>query len=152
MKLDVKKVDLFMFLIAIGWLLVIGLTLAEKGFMAMYVSAGIISLHFLIGLAHNGSINKKLFISPFLSWITTFLIGIVGMQYFAFLYGDSVPSFLILGMHPSYFFELAFYWIAGIFTISLGMYKQRDLWLSEEDWKCFLDAVNSDREGTRNDE
>ncbi len=152
MKLDAEKIDCCMLLIALGWLSVIGLTLAEKGFIAMYVSTGIVSLHFLIGLAHNGNINKKLFVYPFLSWLTTFLIGIAGMQHFAFLYGDSVPSFLILGIHPSYFFELAFYWIGGILTISLGIYKRRDLWLSEEDWKCFLDTVDSNEEEIKNDE
>ena len=122
-KLGDKKVDFLMILIALGWVIVIVLTLLKKGFLAMYVSTVIISAHMLVGLAHKGMINKRLFVYPFLCWLITFIIGIVGMQYFAFLYGDSVPDFLIFGMHPSFFFELGFYGIAGIVTLSLGIYK-----------------------------
>jgi len=152
MKLDSKRVDHLMIIIALGWVMVIAMTLAGKGFAAMYVSVVIISAHMLIGFSHNGTINRKLFANPFLSWLITFTVGIVGMQYFAFLYGDMRPSFLILGMHPSYFFELCFYWLAGILTISLGLYKRRDLWLSEEDWNHFLSIVNSEEDEVKDNE
>ncbi|MCC8025892.1 MAG: hypothetical protein LIP16_11415 [Clostridium sp.] len=146
MKMDSKRVDHLMIIIALGWLLVIIMTLGGQGFAAMYVSVIIISAHMLVGFSHNGMVDKRLFFYPFLGWLITFTAGIAGMQYFAFLYGDSRPDFLILGMHPSFFFELGFYWIAGILTLSAGLYKRRDLWLSEEDWSEFLSIVNSEEE------
>ena len=55
-KLGDKKVDFLMILIALGWVIVIVLTLLKKGFLAMYVSTVIISAHMLVGLAHKGMI------------------------------------------------------------------------------------------------
>lgn len=143
MKVSSKTADKLIMIIALGWVAVIVMTLFGRGFPAMYVSAVIIAAHFVLGLIHKGEIRRKLIWLPFLGWFITFGIGIIGMQYYAFKFGDSIPSFLIFGMHPSLFFELAFYWIAGIVTISYGLVKNRDVWLSEDDWDEFLKIANS---------
>lgn len=157
MKLESKCVDGIMLAIAVVWVISMAMTYFGHGFAAMYLTPVIIAGHFLVGLAHKGKIKKKLLFYPFLAWLIVFVIGIIGMQYFTFLYGDEVPAFLILGLHPSYFFELACYWIGGLLTISLGIYKYRDEWLSEDEWDEFLaiaaaEDMDGMNQGVRDDE
>lgn len=145
MKLKPKYVDILMLIIALGWLIGMGMTYMGHGYEAMYVTIPIISAHFIIGLSSNGTVDKKMFVYPFLCWLITFTIGIIGMQYFTPDDLNDVPR-LILGMHPSLFFELVFYWLSGIATISVGLYVNRERWLSKEKWENFLNEVACYRE------
>jgi hypothetical protein len=52
-----------------------------------------------------------------------------------------MPTFTILGFHPSFSWTIILYWIGGVLTLTLGFVKLKDEWLSEQDWEEFKKNV-----------
>ncbi len=146
MKVSEKTVSALMLLIAVLFVISLALCIMGYGFKAIYVSAAIVAIFFFLGLRQDGQVSKKLFFYPYLIWLISFYVGFIGMEYFDVLFGESMPSFLILGWHPSTFFEVACYWLCGLLTISLGIYIFRKEWLSDERWDKFLKFVEENED------
>ncbi len=59
------------------------------------------------------------------------------VQYFSVTFKGVFPAFTILGLHPSFGCTVFLYWIGGMLTLNLGLYLNRDEWLSQKDWDDF---------------
>lgn len=57
-----------------------------------------------------------------------------------------MPTFTVLGVHPSFAPTIFLYWIGGQFTLNLGYYLLQDEWLSQEDWDSFCNKVKDMKE------
>ena len=146
MKFTDKSKDIAVLSIAILWAVIIIVAVMGYGFEAMFIGVIIVSLHFVLGLSEDEIINKKLFYGIYLFWAIQFGIGLSGMIYFSKLYGDNIPETLIFTMHPSYFFDVAFYWLGTLFTIGVGLYRLKDVWLPQERWDSFVEMINKNKE------
>lgn len=145
MNLNQKAVDRMMLSIAALWIIVIIMTLCGLGYQAIFPVIAIAAIHFVIGLADRGVVNKLLFWRIFIPWIVLFTVGVFFMVYFEIKFDGMAPSFYLLGMHPAMFFELFFYWIIPFFVVSVSLYKYRTHWLSDERWNAFIKEIREEQ-------
>jgi hypothetical protein len=111
---------------------------------AMCLGVVLMFLHLILGAAKGGKISKKLFFYPLGIWGILWIASFILSKYYSDLFAGAVPSFTILGFHPSFAFTVLFYWIGGMLTLSLGFVLRKDEWLSEKDWKDFLNRVHGE--------
>jgi hypothetical protein len=109
---------------------------------AMCLGVVLMLLHMLLGAAKGGVISRKLLVYPFGVWAVLWILSFIFSKYYSDLFAGVMPSFTIVGFHPSFAFTVFFYWIGGMLTLSLGFVLRRDEWLSEEDWKTFMNRVH----------
>ena len=117
-----------------------------KWFIGLILGILLMFLHMVMGAAHNGKIHKKLLIYPLVPWCALWIVGFFFAKYYADQFMNIAPSFKILGFHPSFAFVILAYWIGGVLTLTLGLIKNEDAWLSEENWQAFktkIDALNN---------
>lgn len=70
-------------------------------------------------------------------WVLSFILS----DYHGKLFTGTMPSFTILGFHPSFAWTVITYWIGGVLTLTLGFVLYKDLWLSDEDWNNFIKKI-----------
>jgi hypothetical protein len=129
-------------LIAALWLGCMYLGWQNDFVAAMCLGVVLMFLHMLLGAAKGGVISKKLLFYPFGVWAVLWIASFTLSKHFSDLFAGVMPSFTILGFHPSFAFTVFFYWIGGMLTLSLGFVLYRDEWLSEKDWKDFLNRIH----------
>ena len=78
-------------------------------------------------------------------WIASFILS----GYFADLFAGVMPSFTVMGLHPSFAPTIFLYWIGGQLTLNLGFYLLQDEWLSEKDWEDFCAKAKKIKEGVK---
>jgi hypothetical protein len=114
--------------------------------LAMCLGVVLMFLHIVLGAAKNGVISKKLLVYPFGLWAILWIASFICSKHYSDLFAGVMPTFTILGFHPSFAFTIWFYWIGGMLTLSLGFHLYKDEWLSEKDWKDFVAQVQKEVE------
>jgi len=109
-----------------------------KWYVGLYLSVLLMLLHMMLGAAQKGILSKKLLMYPLLTWALVWGGG---------FYMNIPPSYTILGFHPSFAWIILCYWIGGVLTLTLGLVKYKDLWLSDTDWDDFIKTVKHLNEG-----
>jgi hypothetical protein len=131
-------------LIAALWLGCMYLGWQDDFVLAMCLGVVLMFLHMLLGAAKDGVISKKLLFYPLVVWAVLWIASFILSKYFSDLFAGVMPSFTILGFHPSFAFTVLLYWIGGMLTLSLGFFFYKDEWLSEKDWEDFVKRVHQE--------
>ena len=144
MTFSQSKQDALWLTYAALWVVITILALTGLGYYAIFFSVIVIALPMVNGLVDNGKMNDFLFKRLFLVWLIQFCIGTILMVYFEITIGESQPPFLILGMHPSFFCWITFYWSFSVITINGTLALYRDVWLSDERWNQFFKDIGKE--------
>jgi hypothetical protein len=131
-------------LIAILWLACMFLGWKDLFIPAMCLGVLLMLLHMLLGTAKDGVVSKKFFVYPLGIWAILWIASFICSKYFSDLFAGVIPSFTIMGFHPSFAFTVWFYWIGGMLTLSLGLVLYIDEWLSEKEWQDFISRVHKE--------
>lgn len=107
-------------------------------FAGLLLSVLLMMLQMILGAAQNGKISKKLLIYPLVPWFVLWLAGFVGAKYYSDLFLNMAPDFTILGFHPSFSLIILAYWIGGVATLTFGLIKYSNEWLSDASWDEFM--------------
>lgn len=102
--------------------------------------ASYVGLH-VYRCANQGVLNKKFFTYPLMVWAILWVLSFILSDYHGKLFTGTMPSFTILGFHPSFAWTVITYWIGGVLTLTLGFVLYKDLWLSDEDWNNFIKKI-----------
>ena len=132
-----KKKDLIWILIAVLWIVVMVLGTMGHFVIGMVLSVPLMLLHMMLGVAKGGVVSKKFLIYPLLIWAVLWIVSFILSGYYADVFAGTVPSFTVLGLHPSFAPTIFLYWIGGQLTLNLGMYLCQNDWLSEKEWDDF---------------
>ena len=114
--------------------------------VGMVLGVPLMLLHMMLGVAKGGIISKKFLMYPLLVWAILWIISFILSGYFGDMFAGVMPTFTILGFHPSFAPTIFLYWIGGQLTLNLGFYLLQDEWLSEKDWTDFCKKVQSIKE------
>ncbi len=130
-------------LIAILWVVII--FLGTKGHFVIGMCLGVLLmfLHMLLGVAKNGVVSKKFLFYPMIIWAVLWLVSFILSGYWGTMFDGVMPSFTILGFHPSFAPTVFLYWLGGQLTLNLGLYLLPDEWLSDAEWKEFCDKAHA---------
>lgn len=145
MKINEKFSDSIMIFEAIAWIGTCIACMIGWAWGWIFVVGLMVLGHILNGVHDNGVIDKKLLIYPIIPWFITYMIGMAGSVYYHLKFLDEIPSFYILGQHPSHFYMLIFYWICGILTICVGFIKNKEAWCSTERWENFKESIEKEK-------
>lgn len=107
-------------------------------FVGLILGVVLMLSHMMMGAAQNGKISMKLLMYPLGSWFVLWAGGFFIAKYYSDLFLNKAPDFTILGFHPSFAMIILAYWIGGVLTLTLGLIKHSDQWLSDESWDAFL--------------
>lgn len=116
-----------------------------KWFEGLILGVLLMFLHMAIGSAQNGKLHMSLLIYPLLPWAIVWIGGFIFAKYYSDLFLNMAPSFKILGFHPSFAWIILAYWVGGVLTLTLGLIKNEQAWLSDENWDAFkakIDQLN----------
>ncbi len=133
-------------LIAVLWIACIITGTTGHFVVGMVLGVPLMLLHMMLGVAKGGIISKKFLIYPLLIWTILWIISFILSGYFGDMFAGVMPTFTILGFHPSFAPTIFLYWIGGQLTLNLGFYLLQDEWLSEKDWTDFCKKVQSIKE------
>lgn len=142
-----KHKTLLMVLIAILWIACIVTGTMGHFVAGMCLGVILMLLHMLLGVAKRGIVSKKFLIYPLVIWTVLWLISFLLSGYYADLFAGVMPTFTVLGFHPSFAPTIFLYWIGGQLTLNLGFYLLQDEWLSQKDWDEFCDQVHAMKGG-----
>lgn len=145
-----KHKDLIAVLIAVLWIACIVTGTTGHFVTGMVLGVPLMLLHMLLGVAKNGIVSKKFFFYPLLIWAVLWILSFILSGYFAASFGGEMPTFTVLGLHPSFAPTIFLYWIGGQLTLNLGHYLYQDEWLSEKDWEEFCTKVRNLPDGEVN--
>jgi hypothetical protein len=118
-----------------------------KWYVGLFLSVLLMLLHMMLGAAQKGILSKKLLMYPFLTWGVVWSVGFYMAKMNSDAFMNIPPSYTILGFHPSFAWIVLCYWIGGVLTLTLGLVKYKDLWLSDTDWDAFITTVKHLNEG-----
>ncbi len=103
-------------------------------------------LHMMLGMAKGGVVSRKFMLYPMGIWAVLWIVGFILSGYYADLFMGVMPTFTVLGFHPSFAPTIFLYWIGGQLTLNLGFYLYRDEWLSDDEWEDFCKKANKLKE------
>ncbi|GAB6107381.1 hypothetical protein [Fusibacter bizertensis] len=109
-------------------------------FQGIFISFIMMLLYLVAGAKHHGKLDKKFLVFPIFTWFVLWMISFWLVGYYSDMFRDGVPTFTLLGFHPS-FAWLFIAWVGSVLTLALGFYLLRDKWLSEEDWKAYQEKI-----------
>jgi len=118
-----------------------------KWYVGLFLSVLLMLLHMMLGAAQKGILSKKLLMYPLLTWALVWGGGFYMAKLNSDAFMNIPPSYTILGFHPSFAWIILCYWIGGVLTLTLGLVKYKDLWLSDTDWDDFIKTVKHLNEG-----
>lgn len=133
-------------IIAVLWIVCIVAGTTGHFVFGMCAGVPLMLLHMLLGVAKGGVVSKKFLIYPLAIWAVLWLISFILSGYFGNLFAGVMPTFTVLGVHPSFAPTIFLYWIGGQLTLNLGYYLLQDEWLSQEDWDSFCNKVKDMKE------
>lgn len=146
MKIKDSVIDILVFLIPALFIASIYFALNGSGLLGIYPAMLITSIQAFLGLVEGDEIPKKSFWILVIGFSIIHIAGMTGMIYYYFEFANTAPDFLIMGMHPSWFYFVVVYWI-GSFAWQAGfLYVMKDTWLPQEKWDNFVKEVNEDKE------
>ena len=148
--MDIKKNStLIWVLIAVLWIAIIVLGTMGHFVVGMVLGVPLMFLHMMLGIAKGGVVSKKFLVYPMLIWAALWIASFILSGYFADLFAGVMPSFTVMGLHPSFAPTIFLYWIGGQLTLNLGFYLLQDEWLSEKDWEDFCAKAKKIKEGVK---
>jgi hypothetical protein len=128
-------------LIAILWLACIITGTTGHFVIGMCLGVVLMFLHLLLGTSKKGIISKKFLAYPLIIWAALWIVSFILSGYYATLFKGAMPTFTVLGFHPSFAPTVFLYWIGGQLTLNLGLYLFQDEWLSQKDWDDFCNEI-----------
>lgn len=132
---------LWIFITICGW--------KEQHILGMILGVFLMLVYMSLGAANQGVLNKKFFVYPLIIWSILWILSFILSNYYAKLFTGTIPSFTIVGLHPSFAWTMITYWIGGVLTLTLGFVLYKDLWFSNEDWEDFknkIEQLNREKE------
>jgi len=135
------KETTIMLAIAVLWLVITYLGWIGSWLTAMFLGIGLMLLHMVLGSMRKGRLAGRFFLYPLLLWAALWGIGFYLSYIHALMFKGIMPSFTILGFHPSFAWTVLTYWIGGMLTLGLGFVVCKDAWLSAEDWSEFKKKI-----------
>lgn len=138
-----KTKDKLVLLLPVLWIIMILSVYFEIAFMGMYVAIIHAAINVTLGLAEGEKINKKLFLVFVIGWSLVMTISVYGMVHYYNAFGNTVPTFTILGLHPSAFFLYVGYWLSNFVYLAGFFYFFRKTWLPDEKWDNFVKYAES---------
>ena len=136
-------------LIAILWIVAIVAGTTGHFVVGMVAGVPLMLLHMMLGIAKGGVVSKKFLIYPMIIWAILWIVSFVLSGYFSNLFAGVMPSFTVLGLHPSFAPTIFLYWIGGQLTLNLGFYLLQDEWLSQNEWDAFCEKAKKIKEGAK---
>lgn len=133
-------------IISLLWLVIAVLGWQGYFLPAMILGVVLMFLHMFLGVAKKGRVSTKFLIYPLLFWAVLWALSFILSKHFSDVFAGQMPTFTILGFHPSFAWTVLTYWIGGMLTLTVGFALFKDEWLSDEDWDEFLEKVHSDKE------
>lgn len=141
-KVKVKeKITSMIILTTILWVIITVCGWKGQYIIGMILGVFLMLVYMSIGAANQGVLNKKFFTYPLMVWATLWVLSFILSDYHGKLFTGTMPSFTILGFHPSFAWTVITYWIGGVLTLTLGFVLYKDLWLSDEDWNNFIKKI-----------
>lgn len=144
-----KNATLIWVMIAVLWIACIVLGTIGQFVIAMCLGVVLMFLHMMLGMAKGGVVSKKFLIYPMVIWAVLWLVSFVLSGHFATEFAGVMPSFTVLGLHPSFAPTIFLYWIGGQLTLNLGFYLLQDEWLSQKEWDDFCAKAKEIKEGVK---
>lgn len=148
--MDLRNQRTFMMIItALCWGAVTVMAWNQYWFPAMFISILMTVLYLMMGGALKGKLNTRFFLMPIISWGVLWTICFYFAQHYAVTFAGTAPTFSILGFHPS-FAWIIIAWVAGVLILSLGLYFNKNLWLTEDEWSSFklrIKELNNETNG-----
>lgn len=136
--MDITKITTPLIVLqTILWVIVCPLAWNNYYLEALYLGVIIIGIYFILGTAKKGVVSKKLLFYPFGCWAVIWLVSFYYADYYKVMFQGVVPSFNILGFHPSMAFVVLGFWFGGFLTLTVGYHLLKDEWLTEQDWEDF---------------
>ncbi len=146
MKLSEKNITTIIIITTIIWAVINVLGWLGNAMLGMYLGVVLMLLYMILGIARNGVVSKKFLLYPLLIWAITWIVSFYLADFYALKFAGVVPSFTVLGFHPSFASTVILYWIGGMLTLTLGFMIYRDEWLAKEDWDSFLKKIETIKE------
>ena len=148
--MDIRKhKTLIWILIAILWIVCIVTGTTGHFVIGLVAGVPLMFLHMMLGIAKGGVVSKKFLIYPMVIWAVLWIVSFILSGYWADAFMGAMPSFTILGFHPSFAPTIFLYWIGGQLTLNLGFYLFQDEWLSQKEWDDFCEKAKSIKEGVK---
>lgn len=138
-----KHKNLIAVLIAALWIACIVTGTTGHFVVGMVLGVPLMFLHMILGVAKQGKVSKKFLLYPLVIWAVLWVVSFILSGYYADLFAGAMPTFTVLGFHPSFAPTIFLYWIGGQLTLNLGLYLLQDEWLSEKDWDDFCKKVKT---------
>jgi hypothetical protein len=148
MDLSSKKTAIIVITTAI-WLIITFLGWNNVYLVSMYLGVVLMLLYMMLGVAKQGKISKKLLFISFIPWAIIWAVSFYLADYYAALFAGAMPSFTVLGFHPSFAATVVGYWFGGMLTLTIMSYMFKDEWLSENDWNSFLEKIEEIKESEK---
>lgn len=152
MDLSGKKTAIILITTAL-WLIITFLGWNNAYLVSMYLGVVLMLLYMMLGTARQGKISKKLFFYCLFPWAILWIVSFSLADDYANLFAGVVPTFTVLGFHPSFAATVFVYWIGGMLTLTLMYMTFKDEWMSQEYWDDFtkkikeIDKIEEPEEG-----
>lgn len=144
-----KNQTLIWVLIAVLWIACIVLGTKGNFVIAMCLGVALMFLHMMLGISKGGVVSKKFLIYPMIIWAVLWLVSFILSGHYATMFAGVMPSFTVMGLHPSFAPTIFLYWIGGQLTLNLGFYLLQDEWLSQKEWDDFCAKAKNIKEGVK---
>ncbi|SFI29366.1 hypothetical protein SAMN05192551_11114 [Tindallia magadiensis] len=136
--IDMKdRKTMLVLLITLCWVLITFSGWFGYWFFGLCLAVVLMLLHMVLGSVQNDQLSKKMLIYPLLSWTVLWLVGFYIAEHYAQAFEGVMPSFTVLGFHPSFGAIIIAYWIGGLLTLTVGLNLYASEWLSEDSWNDF---------------
>ncbi|MEY8416639.1 hypothetical protein AAK964_10085 [Tissierella praeacuta] len=140
--MDLKeKKTLFILLTTALWVIITICGWTGHWLLGMVLGVVLMLLYMILGAAKKGVLSRKLLFYPFSIWSILWILSFILSDYHSKIFDGMMPSYTILGLHPSFAWTVFTYWIGGVLTLTLGFVFYKDLWLSKEDWNDFKKKI-----------
>lgn len=146
MKLSEKNVTTLIIVTTILWAVINVLGWLGYHMMGMYLGVILMLLYMILGIANKGKVSKKFLTYPLGIWTVTWILSFFLADHYAIKFAGILPSFNVLGFHPSFASVVFLYWVGGMLTLTLGFMIYKDEWMSDEDWESFKEKINAIKE------
>ena len=146
MKLSEKNVTSIIIFTTFLWAVINVLGWLNYHMIGMYLGVILMLMYMILGIAKKGVVSKKFLAYPLLIWIVTWIISFFLANYYGTKFAGVLPTFTILGFHPSFAPIVFLYWVGGMLTLTLGFMVYQDEWMSEKDWDDFKVKIEAIKE------
>ncbi|MGD9568755.1 MAG: hypothetical protein AB7V48_10595 [Sedimentibacter sp.] len=148
MDLSSKKTAIVVITTAL-WLIITYLGWNNVYLVSMYLGVVLMLLYMMLGVAKQGKLSKKLFYFSLIPWAIVWTVSFYLADYYAAIFTGVMPTFTVLGFHPSFAATVVGYWIGGMLTLTAMYMTFKDEWLSQKDWDSFLERINEIKESEK---